>query len=129
MIALDTNICIAFLKGESSVRSFLTSRAVEDVRLPALVVAELYFGAYNSGRPNENLRTVRSFVAPFRVLDVDTAVAEHYGRIRADLQRSGTPIGNNDMLIAATALAHDAILVTRNVDEFVRVVGLNIETW
>ena len=73
--------------------------------------------------------TVRSFVAPFRVLDVDSTVAELYGRVRKDLQRAGTPIGSNDLLIAATALAHNATLVTRNVDAFMRVVGLNVEEW
>lgn len=63
-------------------------------------------------------------MAPF-----DDACAEHYGVLRADLERSGCPVGPNDMLIAATARAHDAVLVTANTNEFRRIVGLRVTNW
>ena len=77
----------------------------------------------------ENVRTVEQFCKPYLTLPFDDACAQHYGVVRAYLARRGTPIGPNDLLIAATALAHDLTLVTHNVDQFSRVVGLRIEDW
>jgi tRNA(fMet)-specific endonuclease VapC len=91
--------------------------------------AELVFGAYHSARPAENLRILQAFFAPYRSLAFDDIGVEHYGRIRAELQRQGTPIGANDLFIAAIALAHQATLVTANTREFGRVAGLIYENW
>jgi tRNA(fMet)-specific endonuclease VapC len=99
------------------------------VKISSVVKAELLYGARKSGRPPQNLRLLRDFFAPFRSLPFDDACAEQYGVIRAELARSGTLIGPYDMMIAATAMAHDVTLVTHNVDEFSRVVGLKWEDW
>ena len=69
------------------------------------------------------------FLSPISVLDFDTYAAEEYGKIRADLERKGTPIGPMDMLIAAHAKAEDLILVTNNTREFERVEDLEVEDW
>ena len=69
------------------------------------------------------------FLSPISVLDFDTYATEEYGKIRADLERKGTPIGPMDMLIAAHAKAEDLILVTNNTREFERVEDLEVEDW
>ncbi len=78
---------------------------------------------------SENLRVLDRFFAPIVSVPFDDLCADHYGLIRADLERMGTPVGPNDLLIAATARANDLVLVTHNTDEFSRVVGLQIEDW
>ena len=130
MYLLDTNACIALLTG-SSEPLVVRYRQQEpgDLRLCSVVKAELLYGARHSQRVAENLATLEAFFAPLTSLPFDDACAEHYGMIRADLARLGTPIGPNDLLIAATARAHDATVVSRNLREFSRVVGLRVEDW
>jgi tRNA(fMet)-specific endonuclease VapC len=97
--------------------------------LCSTVKAELYFGARHSSKPAENLRLLYDFFLPFRSHPFDDACAEHYGTIRSELSRTGKLIGPNDLMIAATAIANDLILITHNTDEFSRVVGLHWEDW
>jgi tRNA(fMet)-specific endonuclease VapC len=130
MRLLDTNVCIAFLDGaDSQVRDRLLALASDEVALCSVVKAELLYGARHSARVDENLTRLSAFFAPFRSLPFDDDAAERYGEIRAQLRRAGLPIGANDMLIAAIAVAADATVVTRNQDEFRRVAGLRVETW
>lgn len=97
--------------------------------MSAVVKAELYYGARRSRRVAENLEVLRRFFQPFVSLPFDDLCAEHYGVIRGQLEREGRPIGPNNLLIAATAVAHDLVLVTNNTGEFSRVAGLAIEDW
>lgn len=97
--------------------------------LCSVVRAELLLGARNSGRVEENLERVRLFAEPPKSLAFDDYCAEHYAIIRAALTARGTPIGPNDTLISAIALAHQATLVTRNQREFQRVESLQLESW
>ena len=94
-----------------------------------MVKAELYYGAYWSAQSDSNLALLDQFCARFVSLPFDDDAAIVYGRIRADLRSKGTPIGPNDLMIAAIALVHDATLVTHNVKEFARVNGLSLEDW
>ena len=91
--------------------------------------AELRRGALRSQRIELNLQRLEIFFAPLKSLPFDDTAAEHYARIGADLSRRGTPIGPNDLIIAATALAHNATLITHNTGEFGRVPGLRMEDW
>jgi len=129
MWTLDATVCIALLKGDDAARQRLLALAPADVALSAVVRGELAYGARNSGRVEANLRRLIAFLAPFASLPFDERAADHYGRLRAELRREGTPVGGNEMLIAATALANDAVLVTRNRDEFLRIAGLRVELW
>ena len=127
---LDTNICIAFLNHDDArVKERLRDLRPEDVELCSVVKAELLYGARKSARVAENLRRVESFCRIFASRPFDDGAAEHYAVLRLQLQRDGTPIGANDMLIAAIALAADCTLVTRNVREFARVAGLRVDSW
>ncbi|TVQ38923.1 MAG: type II toxin-antitoxin system VapC family toxin [Wenzhouxiangella sp.] len=100
-----------------------------ELALCSIVRAELLWGARNSRRVAENVERVRLFAEPLSSLPFDDDCAEHYSVIRADLAARGTPIGPNDTLIAAIALATNAVLVTRNQREFQRVENLQIEHW
>jgi tRNA(fMet)-specific endonuclease VapC len=127
---LDANACIGILTGrEPRLAEQLRFRSPSEVNLCSVVKGELLFGARRSGRPAENLRLLAAFFEPFESLPFDDRCAERYGVVRAELERRGEPIGPNDLLIAATALAHDAVLVTHDLDEFGRVVGLRLEDW
>lgn len=130
MFLLDANTCIRILDGSSpAVAARLQATDSSEVRLSAVVKAELLYGARKSARVEDNLRVLRRFFAPFVSLPFDDRCAEEAGLIRLDLERSGRPVGPNDLLIAATARAHDLVVVTHNTGEFGRVPGLRIEDW
>ena len=128
MFLLDTNICIGLLKGQPSLVDRLKPLAPSQIAVCSVVVAELIYGARKSQRVAENLETLRRFLRPLRSLPFDDRAAEDYGSIRADLERAGTPIGPNDLMIASIARANDCVLVSRDVG-FSGVVGLRRESW
>lgn len=130
MFLLDTNTCIRIVNGSSlPVAARLQATNPAEVRLSAVVKAELLYGARKSARVDDNLRLLRRFFAPLVSLPFDDRCAEEAGLIRLDLERSGRPIGPNDLLIGATARAHDLVLVTHNSREFGRIPGLRVEDW
>ena len=127
---LDTNVCIAFLSGsDAAVRRQLLALPRESVALCSVVKAELLYGARNSGRVEENLARLERFFAPLHSLPFGDEAAERYAVLRAYLRREGRPIGGNDMMIAATVLAADATLVTRDRRDFAAVAGLRVVAW
>jgi len=127
---LDTNVCIGFLnETDPALRARFAGATAADIKLCSVVKAELVYGARNSARVSENLEKLSRFFEPFESLPFDDAAAEQYGVIRAQARRLGTPIGANDLLIAAIALSADLVLVTRNQQEFRQIGGLRVETW
>ena len=130
MYCLDTNTCVFALKGRyASIGERLQALSPERVRIPSMVQAELLYGATRSLEPARTRSVIEAFLLPFRVLPFDSGAACVYGAIRASLEASGTPIGPNDLVIAATVLAHGGTLVTQNVREFARVPNLSWEDW
>jgi len=127
---LDTNTCIKYLNGKSqNIRQRLEASQPQDIVLCSVVKAELFYGAMKSANPQKNLAKLQPLVSRFASLPFDDEAAEVYGRIRADLEKLGTPIGPNDLLIAAIGLANDVTVVTHNTREFSRVAGLKLEDW
>jgi tRNA(fMet)-specific endonuclease VapC len=127
---LDANACIRILNKTSlPLIERLARHEPSEIRLSSVVKAELLFGARRSGRVQDNLELLARFFAPFTCLPFDDRCAEEYGLIRAALTRLGTPIGPNDLMIAATAQAYNLALVSHNVSEFSRVHGLRVEDW
>jgi len=127
---LDTNACIRLLnEKDSPLARKLASVPRREVWLCSITRAELYFGAYRSARREENLAILRRYFQEFATLPFDEKCEEVYGMIRSALTFAGTPIGPNDLLIAATALANEFTIVTHNTGEFGRVRGLRIEDW
>lgn len=123
---LDTDASIALIKGRPEAVGWLRGCGPSEVTLSGVTRAELYYGARKSGRVEHNLGVLARFFAPFASLPFDDRAAEEYGLIRADLERSGTPIGPNDLLIAALARSRDLTLVSLNIREFTRVAGLRL---
>lgn len=126
---LDTDMVIYLVKGRAEVASRIKQAGEENVYISPITVGELFFGVYKSQRKEENLRRYTAVMAQYNILPFTNAVGQHYGQIRADLEKVGTPIGDNDLWIAAFARAYRATLVTNNVDEFKRVKDLTIENW
>lgn len=130
MHLLDTNICIYHLKGTfPNLKTRLASHSPATVAIPAIVKAELYFGANKSQNKEKTLKALDAFLAPMAIIPFGDEESILYARIRADMETKGHSIGPNDLLIAATALARGAVLVTHNVKEFKRVNGLVWEDW
>lgn len=128
MLLLDTNICIALLKGDAAVRTLVRGTGLSQLGIPTIVFAELAYGVQKSKQQAAALLAYEELERTYAAVDFDRKAAIEYGRIRALLQEKGTPIGPNDLLIAATAIGCGAELITRNVREFSRVPGLRWRT-
>ncbi|MBC7670046.1 type II toxin-antitoxin system VapC family toxin [Caulobacter sp. DWR2-3-1b2] len=126
---LDTNILSDLVRNPAGrVAEHIRQRGEANVRTSVIVAAELRFGAAKKG--SARLATqLEAILAVIQILPLTPPADRLYGEIRAKLESVGTPIGGNDMLIAAHALAGDDILVTNNDREFSRVEGLSIENW
>jgi len=107
----------------------LEAEAAESIRLSCIVLGELEFGAEKSAYGERNRARLATLAQRFILVGIDADTAREYGRIRAILERDGSPIGSNDTWIAAQALAIGATMVTDNRREFDRVPGLRVETW
>ena len=130
MYLLDTNTCIQYLRKKNAlVVQRIHARRPDELRVCSIVVAELYFGCLCSAKPAANRQIVDAFIAPYSSLPFDSIAADHYARIRRQLEKAGTPIGPYDLQIAAIVLAAGATLVTHNTSEFARVPGLVMEDW
>ena len=129
-VLLDSNTCIRFLNGQSaSIGRKLIATKPLDVKLCSVVKAELLFGASRSNNALAAWTKLELFFAPHESVHFDDAAAVEYGRLRGRLAVAGTPIGPNDLMIAAIALSRQLTLVTHNTREFSRVAGLLIEDW
>jgi len=127
---LDTDICIYLIKRRPpGALVELQSKDISTVAISSITLSELEYGVAKSTQPQQNKLALAQFLAPLEILPYDDRAAAHYGPVRAQLEKLGTPIGPLDMLIAAHALAVEAILVTNNVREFSRVAGLVVENW
>lgn len=127
---LDTNICIAVLTNRVPTLTERWKQAQPaQIRLCSVVKAELLFGAEKSSKRELVHQKLRVFFSRFKSMPFDDTAAQAYAELRAATEKEGQPIGPNDMLIAAIALANGLSLVTRNTAEFSRVPGLVLEDW
>jgi tRNA(fMet)-specific endonuclease VapC len=127
---LDTNACIDYLTARyQKVVERIQGSSPEDLFLSVVVVAELRYGADHSARRRTNHARIDALIAEIEPLDFDLRAAATYGRVRAQLEAGGTPIGPNDMLIAAHALSRGLTVITDNTEEFGRVKGLRFDNW
>jgi tRNA(fMet)-specific endonuclease VapC len=126
---LDTDICVFALRREERVLGRMAASTPEDLGLSAISLAELYFGALASGRPEKNRSHVDAFVAPLEILPFDRGAAAAYAPIRLALEATGKRIGELDLAIAAIARSRGLTVVTHNTREFGRVEGLDLEDW
>lgn len=127
---LDTNTCIRHLTGRApQITTHLRRHTSREIVVCSVVVAELLFGAAKSQHGPQTLARLQQFLAPYASLPFDDAAAAVYGPLRADLERRGTPIGPNDLMIASIAVSANLILVTNNTREFSRVQNLALVNW
>jgi tRNA(fMet)-specific endonuclease VapC len=123
---LDTNIVIALFAGEATVKDNLAQAS--EVFIPSVVIGELCYGARRSGRIEVNLARVDELVASSTILVCDADTARHYGEVKNKLRLKGRPLPENDVWIAALALQHDLILITRDA-HFQEVENLQTVGW
>lgn len=130
MTILDTNICVRFLRGEESVvRRLLDADENDDLRIPAMVEGELFYGVEKSERRDENREKVKALLAFLPVCHADDETMEKFGELKAKAEAAGRRVDDADVIIAATAMRHGALLVTGNTRHFSRFDGLEIEDW
>ena len=127
---LDTNMCIYVLKNHSD-KLRHKFKAIKNICISSITYGELCFGIENgdNGIRNERWKQLDLFTQRLLIEAWDEDAAKHYGSIRALLKKQGTPIGNNDLLIASHARSINAVMVTNNVREFNRVPDLSVENW
>ena len=129
MYLLDTNTLIYFFKGFANVAEMLFSKSPKDIAVSTITLYELEVGIAKSSNPQKRNKQLESFVSRITVLPFDSKEAKASAKIRAELEKQGTPIGPLDNLIAGTAFCFNAILVTHNTKEFSKIEGLTIEDW
>lgn len=126
---LDTNILIAAIKGRSPLREKLENVDAASLLISPIVLGELLTGVEKSRYKSANRKRLLDVLSGLRMIEIEPEVAARYGQIRAALESAGTPIGANDLWIAAHALELGAVVVTDNEREFRRVPGLAVENW
>lgn len=128
MKVLDTDTCIAILRGQNQV---IDRRAAEmdAVATTWMTAAELYFGAAKSNAPGPNRQVVEAFLSTLVMLESDAQAASVFGQNKAFLQRAGLPVADADLIIASIALANGATLVTGNRRHFERIPQLKLLDW
>ena len=126
---LDTNIVIYVIKRRPVEVLNIFNKHVGMMCISSITLAELLHGAEKSVKTEHNLRQIENFVSRLEVLVYDRKAAAHYGDIRANLERKGTPIGLNDLHVAGHARSEGLVLVTNNLREFERVAALRLVNW
>lgn len=125
---LDTNICIYFLKGQYKLDMLLEQAGAKNRFISEVTVAELKFGADNSQQVDRNRKVVEDFINSFTIIPIFSAL-DVYAKEKARLRKNGIPLDDFDLLIGATAIANDLILVSRNVSDFNRIEKIRVENW
>ena len=127
---LDTNICIYAIKHKpEQVFIHLKEHNPDDVCISSVTYAELVYGVAKSKSVEKNRLALSLLLSNIEIMDFDSSAAESYGKIRADLEKQGTPIGPLDMMIAGHAKSLGYTVVTNNTKEFERVADLKLENW
>ena len=125
---LDTNIWIHFIKGQFGLNEKVEEVGLHNCYVSIITIGELHFGAANSQRVEENTERINNLFKDVQVVPLDKVMAV-YGTQKAHLKKIGRLVGNFDILIGSTAIAHNMTLVTRNVKDFENLQGIEIENW
>ena len=125
---LDTNICIYFLKGQFDLHKNIEAAGSENCFISEITIAELKYGVEHSNQVIKNRETLAKFQNKFTILPIFAAL-DVYAKEKARLKKKGKLLDDFDLLIGATAISNNLTLATRNVRDFERLEGLNIEDW
>ena len=126
---LDTDTLVYWLKGDIDIDAKALAAGLDQLALSIITKAELYFGAYNSAQISQNLAAIAKLTQTLTILPFDDVVADRFGALKAELKQSGNLILDADIMIAATALTNNLILVTNNQKHFGRIKGLMFTNW
>ena len=127
---LDTSICIYLIKRQPrEVIGKFQGIAPGEIVISSVTVAEMMYGVAKSQHKDKNKSALEAFLAPLEIVDFDFKAAQHYGIVRTNLEKMGTPIGAYDLMIAAHVLSLGLVLVTNHEREFQRIPELIVENW
>lgn len=129
MFLLDTDTIIYSLKGHPAVKVNLERHRHAVLKISIVTLMELYYGAYKSQNLASNLAKVKNVEETIEIVPLGRESAEVFSLLKANLEKSGTPLDDFDLILAACALTHDLILVTNNTKHFERVQGLRLANW
>jgi tRNA(fMet)-specific endonuclease VapC len=128
-LVIDSDILIYFLKGHSDIVDKLSSYPLETLFTTRINYAELFYGAYNSSKIEQNLSRISTFLDLLTILEFDQKASTLFAEDKAKLKRQGILIADMDLMIASITKAHDFSLVTNNLKHFERIHDLKIERW
>lgn len=127
---IDTDIIIYWLTNKyPQIDEKIREVGDDNIFVSSITIAELYFGAYNSSKVDENLELVSELLTEINVLDFHIEAGEKFGKIKSELKKSGESLSDSDLFIASTALSEGAIPVTNNEKHFKRIKNLSIQNW
>jgi len=129
LFILDTDTCIYWLKGNRKIERRILEEGLKNVAITVITVCELLYGAYKSAKKDDNLRVVQELTGMIRVIHTSDEVAFLYGRLKAELEKKGSPLDDADLLTASITLAEGAILVTNNTRHFRKIRQLKVDNW
>ena len=129
MYLLDTDILIYSLKAHEIVQQNLRHHLHDPINVSAVTLMELYYGAYKSQKIANNLAKVKAIENSLEIIPVNQEMVEIFGVLKSDLEKVGKPLDDFDLILAATAMSHNLIIVTNNEKHFGRIDGLKMENW
>jgi len=129
MYILDTDTCVFWLKGNHYTEKKIEEQGIENIFVTIITACELYFGAYNSQKKDNNMLVLDDLFSMIGIIQTTSEVAKIFGETKTRLKRLGKLINDADLLIASIVVANNGVLVTNNTAHFERVPDLNLENW
>jgi predicted nucleic acid-binding protein len=129
MYLLDTDIIIYSLKANEIVKQNLQYHLNDPIKISAVTLMELYYGAYKSQKIESNLAKIKTIESSLDIVPISQELVEIFGLLKSNLEKTGKPLDDFDLILASTALSYNLILVTNNEKHFQRIDGLKIENW
>ena len=126
---LDTDTCIYWLKGDENIENKVLKAGLSKIFISFVTLSELYYGAYKSGKVEQNLDNIGILKNKLNLLDSNASICDVFGKLKAMLEKDGKIIDDADLFIAACALNDKTTLVTNNEKHFKRIKGLKVENW
>jgi tRNA(fMet)-specific endonuclease VapC len=131
LVCIDTSFLIALLRRDPNAEAKLESFVQDGVTISTtpICACELFAGAYKAKKRDLEIKRVKEFLSRMELLAFSTQACERFGRIRSELESTGTPIGDFDIMIAAIAITHNQPVLTGDVEHFQKISGLTVESW
>ena len=129
MYLLDTDMIIYSLKADEAVRRNLRRHLHDPIKISAITLMELYYGAYKSKKVTNNLVKIKTIENTFEIIPVSRELVEIFGVLKSELEKFGKLLDDFDLILASTAMSHNLTIVTNNEKHFGQIDGLKMENW